>query len=121
MTEHSEERDQTAPGKAVQENMPEPEEMPGGTLGRDRPRTSQGTRARSASTSAARRRSDDGGGSRPRPRSDRSGRPGIPDEPMTPRSGESFLAPPEESPPDGREKEPDQGDAADIPVPPPPD
>jgi hypothetical protein len=47
--------------------------------------------------------------------------PGIPDEPMTPRSGESFLAPPEESPPDGREKEPDQGDAADIPVPPPPD
>jgi hypothetical protein len=42
MTEHSEERDQTAPGKAVQENMPEPEEMPGGTLGRDRPEDEPG-------------------------------------------------------------------------------
>ncbi len=42
MTEQSEERDQTAPGKAVQENMPQPEEMPGGTLGRDRPEDEPG-------------------------------------------------------------------------------
>ena len=38
----TEEREPDHPGQEVEENMPEPQDMPGGTLGRDRPEDEPG-------------------------------------------------------------------------------